>query len=332
MNKEVIQAIAHAVAQGQTTELVVIIRTSGSSPGKVGNAMLVSEDGLAAGTIGGGVLEFRSIQWAREALANPERRDWIRTHYLRPNEAEDLGAVCGGEDTLAFVRIPPSEALAQLFSQAMEMLSHNRSFGLKIDAGPEETQFELLTRTGYRDRLEYHEDETGFEINIPVVEKIRVVVYGAGHISQKLVPLIESVDFTCTVVDDSEQFANRERFPGKTQLAILPFTQAAEALGMNERDYAVIVTRGHSADYEAEKSLLSLRSRPAYIGCIGSKGKTRFVRERLMNDGFPEEVINRVYAPIGIDIHAKTPAEIAVSIVAQLIDFRYRHGEGHDQD
>lgn len=332
MNKEVIQAIARAIDRGQTTELVVIIKTSGSSPGKTGNAMLVGEEGLIAGTVGGGVLEFRAIQWAREAIANPEQKDWIRTHYLRPNEAEDLGAVCGGEDTLAFVRVVPSAALAALFTEAAALLSQNRSFGLKIKAGADKTEFELLSKTGYRDRLEYQEDETGFEVNIPVAEKIRVIVFGAGHISQKLVPLIESVDFNCTVVDDSDQFANRERFPGKTELAILPFDQAAKELGLNARDYVVIVTRGHAADYEAEKSVLSLESRPAYIGCIGSKSKTRFVRERLMGDGFSKEVLDTVFAPIGIDIHAKTPAEIAVSIVAQLIDFRYLQGEGHDQN
>lgn len=332
MNKEVIQAIELALTQGQTTELVVIVKTSGSSPGKAGNAMLVGEDGLMAGTVGGGVLEFRCIQWAQEAIANPEQKDWIRTHYLRPNEAEDLGAVCGGEDTMAFVRIDPSEALTELFGEAVELLDQNRSFGLKIKSEEDETKFELLRTTGYRDQLEYREDETGFELNIPVVEKIRVIVYGAGHISQKLVPLIESVDFNCTVVDDSDQFATRERFPGKTELVIMPFEEAATALGLSEKDYVVIVTRGHAADYEVEKSVLSLENRPSYIGCIGSRGKTRFVRDKLMNDGFSEELLNTVCAPIGIDIHAKTPAEIAVSIVAQLIDFRYLQGEGHDQN
>ena len=152
-----------------------------------------------------------------------------------------------------------------------------------------------------------------------------VYVFGGGHIAQELVPLLARLDFRCVVFDDREEFSRPDLFPGAEKIILGDFENIGKSITLCEKDYAVIITRGHLWDLEAWA--FALESSAAYIGVIGSKTKHEFVKERLCERGFCSGQINapRVHAPIGIDIKSETPAEIAVSIAAELVRYRAQH-------
>ncbi|MCL2763621.1 MAG: XdhC/CoxI family protein [Treponema sp.] len=146
-----------------------------------------------------------------------------------------------------------------------------------------------------------------------------VYVFGGGHIAQELVPLLAHLGFRCVVFDDREEFSKPNLFPGAEKVIRGDFEHIEKNISLTEKDYAVVVTRGHRWDLEAWA--FALNSPAAYIGVIGSKTKHEFVKEQLQKRGFGSDAINaaRVHAPIGVDIKSETPAEIAVSIAAELI-------------
>jgi len=152
-----------------------------------------------------------------------------------------------------------------------------------------------------------------------------VYLFGAGHVSRPVAELAAMVDFRTIVLDDREEFANNERFPKADQIVVLPsYDDVFAGLEIGGDSYLVIVTRGHLHD----KTVLeqSLRTDAGYVGMIGSRRKQRLVYDELLGKGFCEDDLNRVHNPIGLDIAAETPEEIAVSIVAELIAARAKNG------
>jgi xanthine dehydrogenase accessory factor len=145
-------------------------------------------------------------------------------------------------------------------------------------------------------------------------------VFGAGHVSRHIVPLAVTVDFKVVVIDDREEFADVCHFPDAKEVRQCLFEGVMESLAVDESSFLVIVTRGHMHD----KNVLAqaLRSKAGYIGMIGSDRKRKIIYEKLLEEGFTEEDLSRVHSPIGIDIGAETPEEIAISIVGELIKVR----------
>lgn len=153
-----------------------------------------------------------------------------------------------------------------------------------------------------------------------LVRRPRLVICGAGHISQPLAEIGVLLEFEVTVIDDREEFANSTRFPCAHRILCAEYAQALAQLEDNPNTYYVIITRGHSADRECLEAVLN---RPnAYIGMIGSRNKTAVVMQQMLDDGYAKEQLDAVYAPIGLKIGAQTPAEIAVCIAAELVQVR----------
>ena len=148
----------------------------------------------------------------------------------------------------------------------------------------------------------------------------KVYLFGGGHLAQELVPVLHHLDFCCIVLDDREEYVDKALFPDAGQTMLVDFTKLDEILSIRKNDYLVIVTRGHRCDADAEA--FALRTGASYIGVVGSRRKTKYVREKLEAQGFTGEQLDSVYAPIGIEIGSETPAEIAISIAAQLIQIR----------
>jgi xanthine dehydrogenase accessory factor len=149
-------------------------------------------------------------------------------------------------------------------------------------------------------------------------------VFGAGHVGYFLGRMAHEVGFRVHVVDDREKFANAERFPGSIEIAVEDIPAWLEAHELPATAYAVIVTRGHRHDLDALRSLAPRGLR--YLGLIGSRAKIKRVFDALLAEGLDREALGHVHAPIGLDIGAITPQEIAVSILAELI--AVKHGKG----
>jgi xanthine dehydrogenase accessory factor len=148
-----------------------------------------------------------------------------------------------------------------------------------------------------------------------------VYIFGAGHVGAALAHLAAYVNFRVIALDDRAEFVSKEKLPDADLAIVLDsFDNTLQDLGIGEDSYLVIVTRGHLHD----KTVLeqALRTKAGYIGMIGSRRKIGLIYQNLLSDGFSRSDLERVHAPIGLDIGGETPEEIAVSIVAQLIEFR----------
>jgi len=148
-----------------------------------------------------------------------------------------------------------------------------------------------------------------------------LIVVGAGHIAQPLATLGTLLDFEVTVLDDRPEFATRERFPEAAAVRTIDFADPLSGIDIHTGCHLVLVTRGHKYDYECLRRLLARHgdAQPAYIGMIGSRRRVRATFIQLEAEGIPHEVIARVRAPVGLDIGAQTPAEIAVSVLGEMI-------------
>src|SRR5712664_2525315 len=158
----------------------------------------------------------------------------------------------------------------------------------------------------------------------PVLPPALLYIFGAGHVALSLYRTAKNAGFDVTVIDDRESYANRERFPEAKEVIAEDYEQATARLSPNESSYIVIVTRGHRDDMRVLRWAVQTQAR--YIGMIGSKRKTISIFRELVGEGLSEELFERVHAPVGLDIGAITPEEIAVAIAAELIATR-RHVE-----
>jgi xanthine dehydrogenase accessory factor len=166
-------------------------------------------------------------------------------------------------------------------------------------------------------------DDEGNPVEVlvePLMAASFLYVFGAGHVSKQIVPLANLVGFHVVVIDDREEFADPGFFPAAKEIRYLPFEGAVERLAIDEASFVVIVTRGHIHD----KTVLAqtLKTGARYIGMIGSTRKRDIIYQKLLEEGFTQQDLDRVHSPIGLDIGAETPEEIAVSIVAELIKTR----------
>jgi xanthine dehydrogenase accessory factor len=157
----------------------------------------------------------------------------------------------------------------------------------------------------------------------PLTPAPRLYIVGAGHVGVQLARVAGEVGFRLHVIDDREKFANRERFPTADEIAVDVIDRWLHAADIPASAYAVVVTRGHQHDLEAMRALAARDLR--YLGLIGSRAKVTRIFQALAEEGLPPECLRRVHAPIGLDIGAVTPAEIAISILAELI--AVRHGK-----
>jgi xanthine dehydrogenase accessory factor len=154
-----------------------------------------------------------------------------------------------------------------------------------------------------------------------------LVIVGAGHIARPLCRIGALLGFVVRVLDDRPEFATRERFPEAEEVRPADFSDPFRGVTLDQRTHLVLVTRGHKYDYEALRDVLRRPVLPAYLGMIGSRRRVRAALEQLARDGVPRERMERVHAPVGLDIGAETPEEIAVAIAAEIIRVR-RGGTG----
>jgi xanthine dehydrogenase accessory factor len=156
----------------------------------------------------------------------------------------------------------------------------------------------------------------------PILPPVLLYVFGAGHVAANLCKVASNAGFDLVVTDDRTSYATRERFPDAHEVYAMEFDEAMEKLDPNETSYIVIVTRGHRDDMRILRWAVQTRAR--YIGMIGSKRKVIEIFKTLQDEGLPAHLFDRVHAPIGLDIGAITPEEIAVAIMAELIAIRRR--------
>lgn len=325
-----LREIVHTLEAGSPVELVSVVEAEGSTPRGAGALLAAFPGGRTLGTIGGGSVEYEAQRLAADLLARGGSA--LRRFRFVPGDAASLGMVCGGSVTLQFQYLPAGDAAAiAVFRDLMDAFGGSLDTWLvqKILDGTV-SAMGTADRNGFRHLADPSQCPAGLLQNrpvcgggwlaIPLVRAGRVYIFGGGHVSRALVPAIAAVGFRPVVYDDRPEFASPALFPQAEKVLCGAFTELSRRIAVTPDDYVVIMTRGHQADYEVLEQLL--RSGAKYLGCIGSKKKLALCRDRLLAAGFSAEEYARVHAPIGLDIGAETPEEIAVSVTAQLIAVR----------
>ncbi len=158
----------------------------------------------------------------------------------------------------------------------------------------------------------------------PVLLDPRLIILGAGHVGKALTKLARFTGFRVTVIDDRAEYANRENIPDANELVVKDFERAFEGTAVGKDTFIVVATRGHNHDLDAVKAALGTRA--GYIGLLGSRRKKALFFKSLRDGGLSQDDIDRVVIPVGLDIGSRTPEEIAVSIMAQIIERRNTNG------
>ena len=289
------------------TVLCTIIADSGSTPRGRGAQMLVGDAGLLSGTIGGGAVEGGAIALGRTLLR--ERGSAVHEYKLRHNDGEDIGMVCGGDVTVHLQFIAADDPVwRELAGSVLQRIALRQPGAL------------VLALDGGAPALQDAPETDSAHIALPLPIGQRAVLFGAGHCSLALCPLLTTVGFRVTVVDDRPELVTKERFPTADAVICCDLDRVTETVPIGEEDYVVVMTNGHSHDFAVQEQVL--RGKYAYIGVIGSRAKTASVNARLREAGISEAAIASVHTPIGTAIKAVTPEEIAVSIAGEMICVR----------
>jgi xanthine dehydrogenase accessory factor len=315
---------------GEPVALVSVVDAKGSVPRHAGAYMAVFADGSAEGTVGGGAVEHAAQAHAKEIMGGTGE---IRRYNLTREDAAGLGMICGGDVTLFFNPIQGGdEGAIAVFEAVLAAMEARSPVWLTQALQPDGTvRMALYDANGLmlgepsdseppkRD-VPVFEDGERVRFTDPVVRAGRALIFGGGHVSRALSPILESVGFPVFVFEDREEFSDIARFPGASGVTLCQFDDFLDGAAIGPEDFVVIVTRGHQADYEVLRQVLCTRA--AYVGMIGSRAKVTATKEKLIADGFMWDNVARVYAPIGLAIGAETPEEIAVSIAAEMIKMR----------
>ncbi|NIY98766.1 XdhC family protein [Salipiger sp. HF18] len=298
--------------EGKGAVLATVIQTWGSAPRRVGAQLAISGQAEIEGPVSGGCVEGAVIVEALEALESGEAREL--EFGVSDNDAFAVGLACGG--TIRVLVEPVGKVLREeLLTALCEARAARRPVAYvadletgarRLDESSHETRFRM-------DRSGFEEDGRTFvAIHNP---PLRLVIVGAVHIAQALVPMAKIAGYDPAIVDPRETFGASARFPGETLLNDWP-DEAVAKLGLDGRTALVLLTHDPKLDDPALE--LALRSGCFYIGALGSTRTQAKRVERMTAAGFSEAEIGRIHGPVGLDIGASGPAEIAVSILAEM--------------
>jgi xanthine dehydrogenase accessory factor len=342
--KEIYEEIVRLLNEGKRVILATVIQQAGSAPRKSGAQMVIREDGSIVGSVGGGRLEADVLREAKALGVQGTTK--VLAFHLTGKEVAETDMLCGG-NVEVFLEYLPLE-LKEIYAELLEIKKRGEEAALvtlitddplRAQAGTKKLifpdgrglgplSFEKVALAEAQEVLKAQESRLlSCRGEMFYVESIfsepTLYIFGAGHISRYLAPLAHMVGFRVVVIDDRAEHANQDNFPQADEIWVERFESIGEKVDSGEESYMVIVTRGHLHDYTVLQQVLRKDAR--YVGMIGSRRKRDIVYQQLSKDGVDQEQLTKIHSPIGLNINAETPEEIAVSIVAELIKVR---GEG----
>ena len=333
--------------------LVTVVETRGSSPQKPGARMLVFPDGSFKGTLGGGCVEGDLWYQARRLFKEGGDARVIRRTLNADLAARD-GMVCGG--TMTFLLEPffddsplPPEldeleqailgktpvALVTVVEDPQSNMPAGTRWLVRGDGtvkGPSNARRLAPEVVTLAKQLAPYGDNrlfttpAGLQVFVEgITAPATLILLGAGHVNKAIADLAGYLDFRIIVVDDRSDLADRERFPCADAVWVEPYDRALQQMQISHNSFIIAATRGHKFDDQAVKHALATPAR--YIGILGSQRKVLMIVRHLLQEGLAPDQLKRIYAPVGLDIGALTPEEIAVSVLAEVIMVR-RGGSG----
>ncbi len=339
------QEIYDFLANGKELAVATIISDRGSTPRTSGSMMVVYNDRRISGTIGGGIVEGDVI---RSALSLFKTQGALISSYdfNQTGRMDDMDLVCGGQMQVLVEHVSASKENLELFGKMCEEIKMARTFlwvgkvtengnRLQVERavqtadnrwlGPLQEESHLQKKlNGFNIR---HDKTALFEIDkdryivAPILPPDTVYLIGGGHVAKEISLLTRQVGFRTLVFDDREEFANTERFSDVDGVFVCKgYAGVFDGFSVTPGSCIIIVTRAHRFDKEVLAQ--ALKTEAGYIGMIGSRKKRKNVYQALLNEGLAQSALDQVHCPIGLSIDAETPAEIGVSVVAELIQYR----------
>jgi xanthine dehydrogenase accessory factor len=349
-NEFLAKVVNEQLNTGSPVVLISVMKVQGSTPRHEGTKMVVSLDGKTYGTIGGSLIEAAAIQESKKVFNDAKSKVFF--FELTSKDVNAPGMICGGTAEILLDYIPPSALNRRFSRQWCDTTDKGRDFYILTHLKGENETFQVLghailqpdknifvsTSLTAEDivRLKkelYTVSSSAFlwlddtQVMVDRIRKLKTLYcFGAGHVAVPTVHIAAMVGFRVIVLDDRPEYANTERFPDAYGTIIIKdFKHALDGFEIDDDSYVVIFTRNHQ--YDRIILELSLKTSAGYIGMISSKRKRQAIYEALTAIGVEKERLDIVHSPIGIDIGGETPEEIAVSIVAELIQVRSRQSK-----
>jgi xanthine dehydrogenase accessory factor len=303
---------------GRGAALATVVETWGSAPRPVGSQLVVSASGEIMGSVSGGCVEGAVVAEAVEALADGKPR--LLSFGVSDDDAFAVGLACGGRISVLVEPVGaavPVELLADLVAaraarRAVAYVTRADGTGRRLTEGPGDVHAVAIAARMRADRSGMEEDGSFIAIHNP---PLRMVVVGAVHIAQPLVAMARLCGYDPVLIDPRGSFGAAHRFPGERIVEDWP-DEAMAALAPDARTAVVTLTHDPKLDDPALR--IALQSQAFYIGCLGSPRTHARRLDRLRAGGVAGQAIARIHAPVGLDIGAKSPAEIAVSIMGEI--------------
>lgn len=305
--------IYNKINRNLKTNLLIVADSSLSSPGKTGFKMAVSEDVDTYGSIGGGIMEFEILNELRGSLAQDEPVRFIRKlHHSKSKEGHSSGLICGGTQTLIVITLTPENAdTVKLIIDSIEQQKN----GL-MQINPSGFNF-IPNHENKKDIfLLYESDDIWqYEENIGLLNTVYII--GSGHVGLALARVLSTLDFHIVSFDERDDIITVRNNKFAHKKIITNYSQVQKHILEGNKSYIVIVTPNHAGDKTALKSLINMNVK--YIGMMGSANKSQSIFKHLAEEGVDEKLFKKVKTPIGIEIEAESPEEIAISIAAEII-------------
>jgi len=338
---DIFTTILDLLKEDKEIALATIVSKIGPSPAGLSSKMIIKkEDFDTIGTVGGGCLEAEIVSNARDVFLTGKPR--IVKYRLDDDDPLNW-LICGG--TVEILIEPVSKDTDEIINASVSILEKfsegilctifseesTRKFLLSknewIGKGPDE-EISSKIESHYSDVIKSEKSTTikPFIFLDPLLTIPKLFIFGGGHISRHLAQFSKAAGFHTTVIDDRIKFANKERFSYIDDVICEDFEEVFKKIRIDKNSYVVIVTRGHKHD----KLVLdhALQTNAFYIGMIGSKKKVITILKRLHETGYKEDNLRKVFSPIGLELGAKTPEEIAISIVSEMIKIRRKGKDG----
>ena len=339
MSIDVLREAARSIGEGGRVALATVVATRGSTPQKVSARLVVKDRGGVLGTLGGGGVEAEAVREARACLESgaPALRE-----YALSTATDEWGLACGGTMLVFLERLEPS-ALAWLDAAlragagepvAVVTFLEGDAAGSRLVVGESRSEdgedldassLAAQTRALGRRALAREPAELATLGDVrsyaePFGAEPALVVVGAGHVGRALAALGKFLGLRVTVIDDRAEYANRGRFPEADRVIAAPVTEAIERASVTSRAAIVVAMRNQDLDLAAVAA--AVRTPARYVGLIGARRKAILIAERLAADGVAPERIRALRSPVGLDIGARTPEEIALSILGEWLMLR----------
>ncbi|MGR9117618.1 MAG: XdhC family protein [Gammaproteobacteria bacterium] len=306
------QWLADTLAHQQAVMLMIVVSSTGSSPGKAGAKMAVPLQGECYGTIGGGAIEHTLVRQARAGLADDAWTPRLSRHQHHLSKTgQASGMICGGEQTVLLYRCRNGDLelcrqLAEAVLNRVPVVLDLSRDGLALTspkAPPVPIHFNRISDEDWR-----YQETVGFYKQAYLI--------GGGHVSLALSQILATLDFDITVVDERPGLDTVNRNTEAQRKLIVPYRDIGQFIPDGDQVFVFIMTHSHKTDEKVAEQLVTKKVR--YLGLLGSRTKIARLKASLSAKLAPE-VLDNIRAPIGLPIHSHTPAEIAVSIAAELI-------------